>query len=468
MSADKPWSLRPRKSDSLAATSISSNYGSSSRRRKPSLASARVSSGSSVSYIDSGNGSESEGEDLLDPAKLLDASPPKSAKTTRARKRSVDAMDVDEEPAAPPSKKANRAGKGGSAVSNAAETSSKAKERPLPRPKFSGVRPAGDRTADPRRPAVTSSVGASAASSSSAARSRIRVVDLESIDLEEGLRVDDSFDFEIKCSTPSGISRMHEFTVQDAEDIGRTYKPLEVNDASTFRKTMEYFSMPGFALSRTGEWLHSSGSSLPELVTFYNTIHILLVIIRYRYGPLDPLEPLPSDLNHHIYFDGRDPQPRWRQYTREAFPPFDGQRFLVMKKYDEAWKEYRRVFSDHEASENEKEAAFTAKQRDKFAEWEERARIYCEKIPEIHHHQSQRILAYIDQRQKIITEFEPEDQALENAFPSLPSSQPSYKPPARAPAAPTAASTSQNRGKALVETPAIAVLDAAHMVRISR
>ncbi|KAJ7830868.1 hypothetical protein B0H13DRAFT_1915726 [Mycena leptocephala] len=151
-----------------------------------------------------------------------------------------------------------------------------------------------------------------------------------------------------------------------------------------------------------------------------------------------------------------------------------------MGRYDEAWKEYRQGFAKHEASENEKEAAFTAKQKAKFSEWEERACIYREKIPEIHHHQSQRILAYIDRREKVIgevehrlntlgcyilfrirTQFEHEDQALESAFPPLPSSQPPYKAPPRAPAIPHLPSGSHDQGKVVVEAPAIAVLDVA-------
>jgi hypothetical protein len=151
-----------------------------------------------------------------------------------------------------------------------------------------------------------------------------------------------------------------------------------------------------------------------------------------------------------------------------------------MRKYDEAWTEYRRAFAEHEASENRKEAAFTAKQKAKFSEWEERVRIYCEKIPEIHHHQSQCILVYIDRREQVIGEvehrlntlgcyilfriraqFEHEDQALESTFPPLLSSQLPYRWPPRAPAMPPAASTSQNRGKVVVEAPVIAVLDPA-------
>ncbi|KAJ7920668.1 hypothetical protein B0H13DRAFT_1867394 [Mycena leptocephala] len=467
MSGDKPWSLRPRKSDGLAATSIASGY--TQAPKKKSSTSAHVSSGSSVSYIDSGSDSGSEDDDLPDPATLLASVPSKSAKS-KVRKRSVDAMDVDEEPAAPPNKKANRAGKGGSAVSNAAETPLKAKERPLPRPKFSGARSAGERNVESRRTATSSSAAHPAAqsSTSSASRPRTRTIDLDKIELEEALRIDDSFDFEINRSEPSGISRMYEFAIQDAEEIGRTYKPLEAKDPATFRKTMDYFSMPGFALSQTGEWLHSNGGSLPELVTFYNTLHIILVTVRYRYGAIDPLEPLPSDPDHQIFFDGMDPQPQWRHYTREAFPPFDGQRHLVMNKYDEAWAEYRRKFAEHEASENGKEAAFTARQRTSYSEWEERGT-----------HQSQRILEYIGLRQKVLSDvehrlntlgcyilfriraqFEDEDRALGSAF-SAPSSQPPYRPPARTIDAPPTASSSRNRGKVVVDAPAIAVLEAA-------
>ncbi|KAJ7880969.1 hypothetical protein B0H13DRAFT_1891546 [Mycena leptocephala] len=439
MSGDKPWSLHPRKSDGLAATSIASGYVQAPKKK--SSTSARVSSGSSVSYIDSGSGSGSEDDDLPDPATLLASVPSKSAKS-KVRKRSVDAMDVDEEPAAPPNKKANRAGKGGSAVSNAAETPLKAKERPLPRPKFSGACSTGDRNVDSRRTAVSPLVGRPTAqpSSSSTVHPRTRTIDLDKIKLEEALRIDDSFDFEINRSELSGISRMYEFAIQDAEEIGRTYKPLEVKDPATFRKTMDYFSMPGFALSRTGEWLHSNGGSLPELVMFYNTLHIILVTVRYRYGAIDPMEPLPSDPNHQIFFDGRDPQPRWKHYTREVFPPFDGQRHLVMNKVP-------RKFAEHEASENGKEAAFTARQKASYSEWEERACIYREKIPEVHKHQLQRILEYIGLRQKVLgdiehrlntlgcyilfrirAQFDDEDCALGSGF-SAPSSQPPYRPP---------------------------------------
>ncbi|KAJ7913287.1 hypothetical protein B0H13DRAFT_1873970 [Mycena leptocephala] len=454
MSGNKPWSLRLRKSDGLATTSIASGY--IQAPKKKSSTSARVSSGSSVSYIDSGSGSGSEDDDLPDQATLLASVPSKSAKS-KVRKCSVNAMDVDEEPAAPPNKKANRAGKGGSAVSNVAETPLKAKERPLPRPKISGARSTGERNADSRRTATSSTVAHPAAqsSTSSATRSRTRTIDLDKIELEEALRIDDSFDFKINCSEPSGIPRMYEFAIQDAEEIGRTYKPLEAKDPATFRKTMDYFSMPGFTLSRTGEWLHSNGGSLPDLVTFYNTLHIILVTIRYRYGAINPMEPLPSDPNHQIFFDGRDPQPRWKHYTREAFPPFDGQRHLVMNKYDEAWAEYRRKFAEHKASENGKEAAFTARQRTSYSEWEERAHVYREKIPEVHKHQSQRILEYIGLRQKVLgdvehrlntlgcyilfrirAQFDDEDRAL-------------------------GTSSSRNRGKGVVEAPAIAVLEAA-------
>ncbi|KAJ7859113.1 hypothetical protein B0H13DRAFT_1901574 [Mycena leptocephala] len=163
----------------------------------------------------------------------------------------------------------------------------------------------------------------------------------------------------------------------------------------------------------------------------------------------------------------------------DTYPPFDGEGYLMMGRYDEAWKEYRVAFANHEASENEKEAAFIAKQKAKFSEWEERARIYREKIPGIHRHQAERISAYIERRNRVLSDvehrlntlgcyilfriraqFEDEDHALGGPLSASPS-QPPYKPPSRAPATPPQPSSSHNREKIFVEAPQIAVLDTA-------
>ncbi|KAJ7834188.1 hypothetical protein B0H13DRAFT_2370019 [Mycena leptocephala] len=380
MSGDKPWSLRPRKSDGLAATSIASGYSSSQEEiveGPPSAnrvvftnrTSARVSSGSSVSYIDSGSGSGSEDDDLPDPATLLAFLPNREV---QGQKAVVDAMDVDEEPAAPPNKKANRAGKGGSAVSNA-ETPLKAKERPLPRPKFSGARSTGNATWILDARLLLAPVPSTLTRSSS----RKPCASTIPFDLNQPFRAV-GYIPHVRVRHPG------------RRGDGRTYKPLEAKDPATFRKTMDYFSMPGFALSRTGEWLHSNGGSLPELVILQHPPFIL-VTVRYRYGAIDPMEPLPSDPNHQIFFD--------------AFPPFDGQRHLVMNKYDEAWAEYRRKFAEHEASENGKEAAFTARQRPRIRNGRSAAHLPRED-PEVHKHQSQRILEYIGLRQKVLSDVE--------------------------------------------------------------
>ncbi|KAJ7838316.1 hypothetical protein B0H13DRAFT_2367581 [Mycena leptocephala] len=328
--------LRPRKSDGLAATSIASGY--TQAPKKKSSTSARVSSGSS--------GSGSEDDDLPDPATLLASVPSKSAKS-KVRKRSVDAMDVDEEPAAPPNKKANRAGKGGSAVSNAAETPLKAKERPLPRPKFSGARSAGDATwILDARPSRRRLANPAAQSSLPPPSSPTRTIDLDKIELEEALRIDDSFDFEINRS-----SRRH---IPHAKDAPRSAKRWIFLDAG-FRPLADW----GVA---SFEWRVAS-----RLVTFYNTLHIILVTVRYRYGAIDPLEPLPSDPNHQS----------------------SSTRHLVMNKYDEAWAD--RVHREAEGLV--------------FGMGGARAHLR-EKIPEVHKHQSQRILEYIGLRQKVLSDVE--------------------------------------------------------------
>jgi hypothetical protein len=188
------------------------------------------SSGSSASYVESASGSESD-DDLVDPADLLSSLPAKSLKDAKAEKRPVDAMDVDEEVAAPPPKKAHRSVNKGSVVSNATESSSKPAERPAPCPlarsKASAVPPLSEPSSGPRCPS-------GAASSTAASRSKTQVVDLETIDIEEKLRIDDSFDFDVRRSSVDGISRMYEFYTQDAEEIGKEYKRVEGRDPDGF------------------------------------------------------------------------------------------------------------------------------------------------------------------------------------------------------------------------------------------
>ncbi|KAJ7870842.1 hypothetical protein B0H13DRAFT_1896024 [Mycena leptocephala] len=333
--------------------------------------SVHESSGLSASYVESASGSSSD-DDLVDPADLLSSFPAKSPKDTKPKKRSVDAMDVDEEVAAPPPKRAHRSGNKGSAVLNTAESSSKPVEcpapRPVPRPKASAVPSISEPLAGPRRPS-------GASSSAAAPRSKTCVVDLETIEIKENLQLDDSFDFEVHRTNVDGISRMYEFYTQDAEEIGKEYKRVEAKDPQGFLRTVEYFSRQGFALSRTGEWLHSLGETIGDLVSFYNRVLLVYVAFQYRYGIVEPLAPLPSDPEDPIFLDARDPQPRWRQYTRDAFPPFDAEPHVSMDAYENAWNSYKLALARHEASESEKETAFLEKQRAKFSEWRERARV---------------------------------------------------------------------------------------------
>ncbi|KAJ7814477.1 hypothetical protein B0H13DRAFT_2381747 [Mycena leptocephala] len=471
--------LRPRTRQGRAATSVSSSRRPSSVKGSSSKASVRDSSGSSVSYVDSGSESESDDEDLPDPADLLKTLSAGPSKVIKVEKRPVDAMDVDDKPAAPPPKKVNRSGKGVSAVSNAAESSSQAKERPLPYPKNSSACAPVASVPVPRHPGGSSSIGRTLAPPLPVPRPKTRVVDLESITIEENLQIDDSFDFEISHARPSEFGRMYTLHVQDAEEIGKTYKAVEARDPHGFRKTMEIFATEGFALSRTGEWLLSFGETVGDLVAFFNAVCLISAAVQYRYGILEPLDPLPSNPDHPIFLDAGDPQPRWRQYTRDVFPPFDGQRYLSMGNYDEAWKGYKAALSKHEESESAKEVAFMERQQSKFSEWEKRAKEYRNKIPSLHQYQSERILAYIEERKGVLREletrmntlgcyilyrlraqFEEEDQALESRFPTA-SSRSSRKAPIREEAAPPPPPPSipRKRGKAMSDEPEIAVLE---------
>ncbi|KAJ7849893.1 hypothetical protein B0H13DRAFT_1905998 [Mycena leptocephala] len=359
------------------------------------------------------------------------------SKVIKVEKCPVDTMDVDDKPAAPPPKKVNRSGKGVSAVLNTAESSSQTKEQPLPRPKNSSTRAPAERAPDLHRPSGGLPIGCSIASTLPVPRPKTRVVDLESITIEENLQIDNSFDFEISHARPSEFRRMYTLHIQDAEEIGKTYKAVEARDPHGFRKTMEIFATEGFALSCTGEWLLSFGETVGNLVAFFNAICLIRAAVQYRYGTLEPLDPLPTDPDHPIFLDAQDPQPRWRQYTREVFPPFNGQQYLSMGNYDEVWMEYKAALAKHEESESAKEAAFMERQWSKFSEWKKRTKEYRDKIPGLHQYQSERILAYIEERKGVLAEletrmntlgcyilyhlcaqFEEEDRALENRFPT--------------------------------------------------
>ncbi|KAJ7916719.1 hypothetical protein B0H13DRAFT_2323011 [Mycena leptocephala] len=191
---------------------------------KQGRASARDSSSSSVSYVDSGSESESDNEDLPDPADLLKTL---SSKVIKVEKRPVNAMDVDDEPAAPPPKKVNRSAKGVSAVSNAAESSSQAREWPVPRPRNAGTRAPAEHAPDLRRLSGGPSIGRSLAPPPPVHWPKTRIVDLESITIEENLQINESFDFEISRVRSSRFKQMHMLHVQDTEEIGKTYKAVE-------------------------------------------------------------------------------------------------------------------------------------------------------------------------------------------------------------------------------------------------
>ncbi|KAJ7822040.1 hypothetical protein B0H13DRAFT_1920388 [Mycena leptocephala] len=122
----------------------------------------------------------------------------------------VDAMDVDER-RRPPLKRRIVLNKG-SAVSNAAESSSKPVERPAP-------------LARQRRPPSLSPSPRLALA--------VPVARLHPLPL---LGPESSVD---------GISRMYEFYTRDAEEIGKEYKKVEARDPDGFFRTVEYFSREG-------------------------------------------------------------------------------------------------------------------------------------------------------------------------------------------------------------------------------
>ncbi|KAJ7811191.1 hypothetical protein B0H13DRAFT_1926884 [Mycena leptocephala] len=383
-------------------------------------ASARDSSGSSVSYIDSGSESESDDKDLPDPADLLKTLSAGPSKVIKVEKHPVNAMDVDDEPAAPPPKKVNRSGKGVSTVSNAVESSS-----------------------------------------------------------QEKLQINDSFDFEVNLVCASAAERMYELHIQDAEEIGKVYKVLEAQDPRGFRQTMERFAAEGFALSCTGEWLLSFGETMGDLVAFFNAVQTTFATFQYQYGIVEPLGPLPSSPDHPIFLDAQDPQPHWCRYTRNIFPPFDGERYILMGNYNDAWKDYKVALTKHEESESQKEAAFMERQRYKFSDLEKCTKEYHEKIPGLHKHQSERILAYIQECKTVICElemrmntlgcfilyclhaqFEDDNCALKGHFPTITSSKTSKKAPVREDVAPPPPPSSIPRkwGKVMSDEPQIAGL----------
>ncbi|KAJ7915939.1 hypothetical protein B0H13DRAFT_1871681 [Mycena leptocephala] len=161
------------------------------------------------------SGSESD-DDLVDPADLL-APSQRNPQRNKTQKRPVDAMDVDEE---------------GSAVSNAAESSSKPVERPAPRllPVKGVCRP------------FSPSLLVLAVRWRVFLRCRSSVQTRSSIwrpSTSRETQINDSFDFDVRRSSVDGISRMYEFYTRDAEEIGKEYKKVEARDPDGFRRLVE-------------------------------------------------------------------------------------------------------------------------------------------------------------------------------------------------------------------------------------
>jgi hypothetical protein len=362
-------------------------------------------------------------------------------------------------------------------VSNAAESSSKPVERPAPRPlarpKASAAPSFPEPSSDPRRTG-------GASSSAAAPRSGVQVVDLETVDIEKKLQINDFFDFDVRRSSVDGISQMYEFYIRDAEEIGKEYKKVEARDPDGFFRTVEYFSREGFALSRTGEWLLSSGETIGHLVSFYNAVLLVFIAFQYRYSLVEPLDALPSDPDDPVFLDAHDPQPRWKRYTRDVFPPFDSEPHASMEAYEGAWNKYKLALARHDASESEKETAFLEKQRAKLSEWKARARAYREKIPATHQYQSSRVLTYIEERKRAVAEFETrlnllgcyilfrvraqfegEDRVLDRGFASPAPAPAPRRLPVRVAAVPPPppAPVPCARGKAMSAEPDIAVLE---------
>jgi hypothetical protein len=362
----------------------------------------------------------------------------KPSRIIKVEKCPVNTMDVDEEPAALPSKKVNHSGKGVFAVSNVAESSSQIQEHPLPCPKALSARAPAEHASDPHCLSRSSSVGRPLMQPPpSAPCPKTRVVDFESVENEENLQIDNSFDFEINHAHCPEVKCTYKLHIKDTEEIRKAYKAVEARDPHRFCKTMETFTQEGFALSRTREWLLLFGEGMSDLFTFFNAIHLIFAAFQYHYRTLKLLDPLPSNPNHPIFFDARDPQPHWKWYTHNAFPPFNGERHISMGNYNNVWKEYKLALMKHEDSELEKEAAFMERQKSKFSEWEKRV-----KIPGPHHYQSQ----HIQEHEKVVcklemhlntlscfilyclcTQFEDEDWALKGCFPPAASSK-SEKP----------------------------------------
>ncbi|KAJ7873980.1 hypothetical protein B0H13DRAFT_2348788 [Mycena leptocephala] len=212
---------------------------------------------------------------------------------------------------------------------------------------------------------------------------------------------------------------------------------------------------------------------------FHTQRHSQCFTVQYRYGTLEPLDPLPSNPDHPIFLNARDPQLHWRQYTRDVFPLFDGEQYISMGNYDDTWKEYKVALAKHKESESANEAAFMEQPQSKFSEWEKRMKEYCDRMPGLHQHQSERILLYIEEHNGVLLElemcmntlgcyiryrlhaqFEDEDRALESHFPAA-SSRSSKKAPVCEEAAPPPLPLliPRKRDKAMSDEPEIVVLE---------
>ncbi|KAJ7814192.1 hypothetical protein B0H13DRAFT_1924965 [Mycena leptocephala] len=332
----------------------------------------------------------------------------------KVEKRPVDAMDVDDEPVAP-LQEGEPLCKGGLRGVKRGGVFFAGQEQPVPRPKTQW------------RPFLR----LSSCSASPRPSGQDRVVDLESITIEENPRIDHSFEFEInrvRSSGTSGCTRSTSRMPRNRENI----QAVEARDPHGFREDHGIFATEGFALSLRG------------------------------------LAP--------FLWRDRDPQPRWRQYTRDV-SLLRRAAVLSMGGYDAAWAEYKTALSARGVRVGEGGRVYGA-QRSKFSEWRKRAKEYRDKIPGLHQHQSERVLSYIKEREGILREIQTRKNTLAviSCIASAPNSKkktaPSRaaSPPGRperrerplseeAAPPPPPPSIPRKRGKAMSDEPEIAVLE---------
>ncbi|KAJ7816802.1 hypothetical protein B0H13DRAFT_2380163 [Mycena leptocephala] len=354
-----------------------------------------------------------------------------SSKVIKVEKRPVDAMDVDE-PAAPP-KKVNRSAKGVSAVSNAAESSSQARERPVLVPKTQVL-----------------------ALTRSAPQSSTRVVDLESITIERTSGLTSRSSLRSTARALPGTSGCIRST-SDAEEIGKTYKAVEARDPTGSGRPWRFLRRRGSRSPARG-----TGSFLwrdrGRPCRIFNAVCLIDAAVQYRYGILEPMDPLPSIPTIPSSLT-QETLSRAGDNTPATFPSFDGQRYSRWGVTTRRGRVY-------------------GAQRSKFSEWRKRAKEYRDKIPGLHQHQSERVLSYIKEREGILREIQTRKNTLAviSCIASAPNSKkktaPSRaaSPPGRperrerplseeAAPPPPPPSIPRKRGKAMSDEPEIAVLE---------